>query len=182
MNNRRYSLIIAMGVFIAVSGNIRPEQSFAKPDLQEAQVIKVHDGDTVTLQIKNIFHKTRLIGIDAPEMNQRPWGRRAKEYLIDIMNHTDWTVFVETDVITHDKYGRLLAYLWSKQKELVNEKMILEGNAQLFTIPPNVRYVSTFTNAEQRARQEKKGIWGEKGLKESPAEYRKKHPRKERGF
>jgi micrococcal nuclease len=142
-------------------------------------VIKVHDGDTVTLMVNGKMRETRLIGIDAPEMNQRPWGRQAKEHLIDIMNHTDWLVTVETDEVKQDKYGRGLVYLWTNNNELINERMVLDGYAVLFTIKPNVRYRDRFSRAEKLARREMKGIWGPNGLKESPAKYREKHPRKQ---
>ena len=121
-------------------------------------MVKVHDGDTVTLMLDGRMRKTRLIGIDAPEMNQRPWGRQAKEHLIDVMNHTDWLVTMETDEVKIDKYGRTLVYLWTNSNELVNERMVLDGYAVLFTIKPNVRYRDKFARAEQRARQELKGI------------------------
>jgi micrococcal nuclease len=143
------------------------------------RVIKVHDGDTATLMVNGRMRKTRLIGIDAPEMNQRPWGRKAKEHLIDIMNHTDWLVTVETDEVSQDKYGRVLAYVWTNNNELINERMVRDGYAVLFTIKPNVRYRAAFSNAEKLARQEMKGIWGPKGLKEAPVKYREKHPRKQ---
>jgi micrococcal nuclease len=139
----------------------------------------VHDGDTVTLMIDGRMRKTRLIGIDAPEMNQRPWGRRAKEHLIDILNHTDWMVTMETDAVLTDKYDRSLVYLWTNTNELINERMVLDGFAVLFTIKPNVRYRDRFSRAEKLARQEKKEIWGPNGLKESPVKYREKHPRKQ---
>jgi len=177
LNNIPYKTILFV-LFTAMFG-LFSGQSLAKPIVQEAQVIKVHDGDTVTLRLNGKFLKTRLIGIDAPEMMQRPWGKKAKEHLIDLLNHTDWTVLVETDVVKRDKYNRLLAYLWTKQKELINEKMVLNGYAVLFTIPPNVKFVDRFTRAEQQARQAKKGIWGPKGLKEKPLKYRELHPRKE---
>ncbi len=155
------------------------DQSYAAQKAFEARVIKVHDGDTVTLKINGRMRKTRLIGIDAPEMNQRPCGRQAKEHLIDIMNHTDWLVTVETDEVTQDKYGRSLVYLWTKNNELINERMVLDGYAVIFTIKPNSRYRDRFSHAEQLARQEMKGIWGPKGLKEAPVKYREKHPRKQ---
>lgn len=155
------------------------ERSFAAQKTAETRVVNVHDGDTVTLMIDGRMRKTRLIGIDAPEMNQRPWGRQAKEHLIDIMNHTNRLVNVETDEIKIDKYGRSLVYLWTNTNELINERMVLDGYAVLFTIKPNVRYRDKFSHAEQRARQEMKGIWGPKGLKEAPVKYREKHPRKQ---
>ena len=144
---------------------------------QEAHVIEVNDGDTVTLRMNGNIYRTRLIGIDAPEMGQRPWGRRAREHLRGIIKEAGWMVYVETDVVKHDKYDRLLVYLRTKQDAIINERILLDGHAILFTIPPNVRYVAEFTRAEESARSEKKGIWGANGLKEKPFIYRKKHPR-----
>jgi micrococcal nuclease len=155
------------------------DRSFAAQTSSTAAVIKVHDGDTVTLMINGKMRKARLIGIDAPEMNQRPWGRQAKDHLIDILNHSDWMVTMENDEVTHDKFGRSLVYLWTKDNELINERMVLDGYAVLFTIKPNVRYRDRFSRAEKLARREMKGIWGPNGLKESPAKYREKHPRKQ---
>ncbi len=153
-------------------------QAFSNSPELKVHVIKVHDGDTVTLMINGRMRKTRLIGIDAPEMNQRPWGRQAKEHMIDILNHSDWTVTMETDVVTTDKYGRTLVYLWTKNKEFINEQMIRDGYAVLFTINPNNKYADRFKMAEQYARGGKIGIWGPNGLKEKPIAYRIKHPRK----
>ncbi len=43
------------------------------------RVEKIYDGDTIAAFVDGQFQKIRLIGIDAPEMEQRPWGRKAKE-------------------------------------------------------------------------------------------------------
>jgi len=171
--------LAAFMVLLTASSLLWHCQAFSNSPELKVHVIKVHDGDTVTLMINGRMRKTRLIGIDAPEMNQRPWGRQAKEHLIDIMNHTDWIVTMETDAVTTDKYGRSLVFLWTNNNELINERMVLDGYAVLFTIRPNVRYKDNFTRAEQRARQERKGIWGVNGLKEAPVKYREKHPRKQ---
>jgi len=143
-----------------------------------AHVHKVHDGDTVTIRLNGKKYRTRLIGIYAPEMGQRPWGSRARQHLIKIMRQTNWTVIVETDEERIDKYGRLLAYLWTKKNTMINEKMVADGFAVMLTIAPNVKYAENLSRAEQTARAAKKGIWGANGLKESPAEYKKAHPRK----
>jgi micrococcal nuclease len=178
ISRRTYPTIVFVIIaFCLCSFGIDP--SFAAQGSPEARVIKVHDGDTVTLVINGKKRKARLIGIDAPEMNQRPWGRRAKEHLIDIMKRTHWIVTVETDEVMHDKYGRSLVYLWTKKNAFVNERMVLDGYAVLFTIKPNVKYRDRLSRAEELAREEKIGIWGPKGLKEAPVKYRKKHPRKQ---
>ena len=82
----------------------------------------------------------------------------------------------------HDKYDRLLAYLWTKQNELINERMVRDGYAVLFTLSPNVKYADRLAQAESRARNEMKGIWGPKGLRENPFKYQERQPRKEYGF
>ncbi|HEX9020700.1 MAG TPA: thermonuclease family protein [Nitrospirota bacterium] len=177
MIRKNLSIFIALvftGGLLIFPGH-RP--SSAEPALHGARVLEVNDGDTVTLRFNWRNYRTRLIGIDAPELDQAPWGRKAKDRLIELMNQTEWYVIVETDVEKRDKYGRLLAYLWTKRRELINERMILDGQAVLFTIPPNIKYVEKFTRAERRARQEKKGIWGPDGLKERPEDYRRQHPR-----
>lgn len=44
---------------------------------------------------------------------------------------------------------------------MLNEVLLQEGLAQLFTVPPNVRHVDRFLAAQRQAREAKKGIWSE---------------------
>ena len=39
-----------------------------------------------------------------------------------------------------DRYGRLLAYVWLPDGRMLNVEIMLEGYAQVLTVPPNVRY------------------------------------------
>lgn len=126
----------------------------------------VHDGDTVSISIKSLFgivigtEKVRLIGIDAPEIKQEPWGRRAKKHLKKLINESGGSVYLEYDLDRRDKYGRILAYLWDKKGRMINEKMVEDGYATVLTIPPNVKYVKRFIEAQQMARKNKAGMWG----------------------
>lgn len=151
--------------------------ALAAPKLTEARVLKVHDGDTLTVVLEGREYRTRLVGIDAPEMGQGAWGKNAKKHLIKIMKQNNWKVHVETDVVKLDKYNRLLAYLWTRDHELINEQMVRDGYAALFTIQPNSKYVDRFKKAQRIARENRAGIWGPDGLKETPLDYKKKHPR-----
>jgi micrococcal nuclease len=153
------------------------ENSFSTPAQQTAQVITVHDGDTVTLRMDGKRYRTRLIGMDAPEMGQEPWGRKAKDHLRELLKASGGKVLVETDITVYDKYDRLLAYLWLDDKRMVNELMVKDGYAVLFTIQPNSRYADRFRKAQRLARENKVNIWGPNGLTERPIEYKKKHPR-----
>lgn len=141
------------------------------------KVTKVHDGDTVSVIINNNEERVRLIGIDAPEMGQGQWGRKAKRKLQEIIRKSDKTVRIELDVDERDKYGRVLAYLWTKDMNMINVELVKSGYALLYTIPPNVRYVERLKRAQEIASSKGIGIWSERGLNERPSDYRKIHPR-----
>lgn len=166
-------LLIFLAVFLCPLHN-----SPAAPPLNEARVIAVNDGDTVTILMNGKRYRTRLIGIDAPEMGQEPWGRNARRHLRKMLKDSGWRVLVETDIEQFDKYNRLLVYLWTGNHTMVNEQMLLDGHAVLFTFPPNSKYADRFRKAQRSARDGKKGLWGPEGLEEHPREYKKKHPRK----
>ena len=141
------------------------------------RVVRVHDGDTVSVLIGKRRERVRLIGMDAPELGQRPWGAKAKRRLEEMLNDAGRTVTMELDVDRRDKYGRLLAYLWTSDRRLINLEMVKDGYAVLFTYPPNVRHVNALRKAQRLARDRRLGIWGPNGLKELPEIYRRRHPR-----
>ena len=142
------------------------------------QVKKIYDGDTIGAVLDGRFEKIRLIGIDAPEMDQRPWGRKAKECLESLLAAVNSRISLEYDIERRDKYGRILGYIWLQDGRMLNEEMLKKGFAVLFTCPPNVKYVMRFRAAQERARDNKIGIWGENGLQERPYDYRKEHPQR----
>jgi micrococcal nuclease len=170
-------LLIFMLLFIAPVVHALPGNSYV--------VTNVHDGDTVSIKVRSFagfplrIERLRLIGIDAPELKQETWGRRAKRHLKKLISESDWVVNVEFDVELRDKYGRLLGYLWNRHRGvMINEKMVEDGYAVLFTFPPNVRYENRFAEAEKKARAKGLGIWEQGGLKQSPSEWRKQNPSK----
>ncbi len=177
---RTINLISVLFFLIAASLYLLHEKYF--PFKQQEMdkfisVIAVHDGDTVSVILDNRKEKVRLIGIDAPEIGQKPWGEKAKKYLEALLNSSGWKVKPEFDVDKRDKYGRILAYLWTTNGEMVNLLMVKTGYAMLFTFPPNVKYVTELKSAQREARDRGLGIWAEKGLKERPGDYRREHPR-----
>jgi micrococcal nuclease len=143
-----------------------------------ARVEKIYDGDTIAAFVDGHFQKIRLIGIDAPEMDQRPWGSKAKECLEALMKASASKVSLEYDVERRDKYGRILAYIWTHDGKIMNEEILRKGCAVLFTVPPNVKYIGRLRAAQKKARDLKAGLWAGNGLQESPYEFRKEHPRR----
>jgi len=136
----------------------------------ECIVERVIDGDTFICS----GQKVRLIGVDAPESryNQRvekqrsfgdretviSLGKEAKRFVEGILKK-GMKVRLEFDVQTHDKYGRLLAYVWLPSGEMLNEVILREGYAMLLTVPPNVKYQDRLQRAFREARERERGLW-----------------------
>lgn len=169
-------IFIIVAVFYLINENKSPTAEKTTGSL--VSVTSISDGDTVTLKIGKREEKVRLIGIDAPELAQKPWGDKSKEFLQSIISSSGWKVSIEYDIERRDKYGRLLAYLRTPNGNLINREILENGYAMLFTVPPNVKYVNELTTAQYEARKKKLGIWSsDKGLKQKPVDYRRAHPR-----
>jgi len=133
-------------------------------DYSQIFVSEVIDGDTIKLSNGRLL---RYIGLDTPEVRTKrgsqfvydpqPFSLEAKEYNRKLVEGR--AVRIEFDLEKQDKYGRLLGYCFIGDT-FVNEKLIQEGLAVLYTYPPNVKYVDKFVNSQSKARLEKRGLWG----------------------
>jgi micrococcal nuclease len=119
----------------------------------------------------NLISQVRLIGIEAPDLRQRPWGEESKTSLESLIG--DQPVTLEFDVEAKDKIGRTLAYIW-RDKVLLNEQMVRNGNALFIARSPNHKYDLKLERAQQWARLIGKGIWNpDKPMRVSPGEFRR---------
>lgn len=131
-------------------------------------VERIADGDTFSCRDGR---KVRLIGIDTPELAQGESGRLARAAL-GRLAPPGTSLRLERDVASHDRYGRELAHVWNGAR-LVNEVLVLEGWAMLYTVPPNVKYAERLERAQKRARAAGVGLWGSGGFACAPAAYRR---------
>jgi micrococcal nuclease len=138
----------------------------------EVTVTRVVDGDTIHVQMPDgTTEKVRFIGVNTPESTTRhePYGEEASAYAKRRLPK-GLTVWLEVDVALRDKYGRMLAYVWLERPsslspqeiraKMFNAELLIEGYAQLMTIPPDVRYVDVFTPLQAEARSAARGLWG----------------------
>jgi micrococcal nuclease len=102
-----------------------------------ATVLRVVDGDTVDLDLDlgcRVYRteRIRLRGIDAPEARgpkASPEGAAAHAHLASILT-VGRQVLVKTHRDLDDKYGRLLADIWTEGADAsVSERMLGAGHA-----------------------------------------------------
>jgi endonuclease YncB( thermonuclease family) len=145
------------------------------PGLALAQTISgsasAADGDSLTIGSQ----RTRLFGIDAPELDQtcvtqdQTWkcGEQARTTLAGLIGDER----IDCRVLGTDQYGRILARCSTQFLEL-NEAMVELGWAIAYT-----QYSSDYKDTETRARQRRSGIWN--SVFAVPAEHRKAQSPKE---
>ncbi len=114
------------------------------------RVIKVTDGDTIKVQLTSGPINVRFDSIDAPESHQ-PHGAQAKAALAKLVADRD----VELDVITQDRYERLVAVVYVGGVN-VNEQLVKDGHAWAYREYLKNRDYCTW---EDNARTAKRGVW-----------------------
>jgi micrococcal nuclease len=122
------------------------------------------DGDTIELVNGK---KVRYTGIDTPETRKRvgrDWVEDPEEYAISAKNFNEELVAannvrLEFDESAKDKYGRWLAYVYTDNGMMANEELLREGLATVYTFPPNTKYYKRFLEAQEEAKNNKRGMW-----------------------
>lgn len=125
-------------------------------------VSHVVDGDTIDVLIAGKTTRIRFIGMDTPETvdPRKPvqcFGKEAKQYNKELVEGKK--VRLEKDISETDKYHRLLRYVYLTDGTMVNQKLVADGYARVYTYPPDVHFSSLFLKAEQSARQANLGLW-----------------------
>jgi micrococcal nuclease len=131
-------------------------------------ISRISDGDSFRCADGR---RVRLIGVDSPESQQQPFGQKARAALLKLLP-VGSTPRLEHDVSPADQYGRILAYVWNGPI-LVNEAMVRNGWAVLYTVPPNVRYADRLRRAQAEARAENTGLWSQHGFDCLPSDFRR---------
>lgn len=136
-------------------------------NVSSAKVLRIVDGDTVEVLIDSEAIKVRVIGIDTPEtVDPRKtvecFGMEASnkaEELLKVGNE----IFLEADSSQGDKdrYSRLLRYIWINEDLDFGRTMIEEGYAYEYTYKLPYKYQTIYKNAQNKAEEEKKGLWAE---------------------
>lgn len=128
------------------------------------RIVGVVDGDTVVLADGR---EVRMIGIQAPKL---PLGRKgfeawplspeARARLVVLSKGKE--ARLRYGGAREDRHGRMLAHIFvsSAQGEVwLQQQMLAEGLARVYTFPDNRSCASELLQAEQKARAAARGIW-----------------------
>jgi micrococcal nuclease len=134
-----------------------------------AQVVRVVSGQTLEAISRGEAFKVRLAGIEAPDIQQQPWGHAAKQQLEATVNGK--TVTLELDG-QPDKFGRQWAYVWQNGK-LLNEQLLKEGYVLWDGRSRDRKYDDRLEKAQAWARIMGRGVWDVKQpMRQTPTEFR----------
>ena len=130
----------------------------------DGKVIKVADGDTITiLTDKRKQIKIRLHGIDAPQKKQA-YGEKSREFLSSLIAGK----IVNIKEKHTDRYGRTVGVVYYNNTD-INKKMVENGYAWAYT-----RYSKDYVSEHNKARASKFGLSQEPNPIE-PSIFRKHH-------
>ncbi len=161
---------LALGTFPAISwafGEARmiPDTSFYFDNFRfdrypYATVVDVVAGDVIVVQIQghNDLRYVKLAGIEALDPTEQPFHQQAIETLRDLILFE--TVKLEGDKFlrNEDATGLLEAYIWLEGHQM-NAVLVRSGLATVIPYSHNIKYDNYFSGLQDRARDERLGIW-----------------------
>lgn len=135
---------------------------------QQATLVKVIDGDTISVSINGKNETVRVIGIDTPEVvdSRKPvecFGKEASE-MAKVLFEDNNTVTLESDPTQgdRDKYQRLLRYVWIEDGATDFGKLMIDsGYAFEYTYNLPYKYQNEYKQTEKEAREAEKGLWAD---------------------
>ncbi len=125
----------------------------AGDSLLSGRVVKVADGDTITVLQDNTQYKIRLYGIDCPE-NGQDFGNVAKK----LTSSLTFDKVVDVVVYDTDRYGRSVGVVFVN-KTNVNEQILSGGLAWVYRKYCKASFCDDWTDLEREAKVSRVGLW-----------------------
>ena len=125
-----------------------------------------YDGDTCTVVCSGSRVTVRLHCIDAPEMDQEPWGKQSRDHLRE---RAPAGAAVELVSVTRDKYKRTVGVLLLDGVNL-NLNQVQGGWAVAY---PKYCAEPVYYQAQEDAEAMRRGVWQDSGTQQRPWDWRK---------
>lgn len=153
-----------------IESGVIGESLLANEDIRKSptyKVLRVVDGDTIHIDYNGKDEKVRFIGLDTPETKdpRKPiqcFGREATAKMTELVENKKVRLEFDRTQGERDKYGRLLAFVYSEDNKNLAYEMIRQGYGNEYTYNSNpYKYQNEFKEAARKAREENKGLWAE---------------------
>jgi micrococcal nuclease len=148
----------------------------ANLNLTSVEVKRVISGQTLEIvePETNELSQVRIMGIDAPDLKQSPWGIAARDKLTTLIQDS---IELESEVMTRDRFNRLITHVWHNGT-LVSEQLLKEGYVLVNTQYPH-KYSQRLMEAREYARLMGYGIWHpQQPMRLTPKQFRSQHTAK----
>lgn len=165
MANRTLRLALALALWC--SSATAQVGSYSNGD-----VVRISDGDTITVNDSGKELKVRLFGIDAPELSQA-YGPEARQHLVELIGDGPVTVFIRAG----DRYGRLVGEVY-RDGLAINREMVRSGFAWWYEAYSS--YDRDLARLQNDARNMQVGLWSD-GDPVAPWEFRRDRSRERFG-
>lgn len=131
-----------------------------------SKVIKVVDGDTVTVETNGVKETIRIIGINTPETvdPRKPvecFGQEASTRAHELLDNQTITLEADPTQGERDKYDRLLRYVFLSNGSDFGKQMISEGYAYEYTYSTPYKYQQDYKTSQSDAESAKRGLWAD---------------------
>lgn len=140
------------GLAIGLGGGYFLGHTDSTPQMEQALVVRVIDGDTVELADGC---RVRYLGIDTPELGE-PYANEAIAKNKQLVEGK--IIELQQGKRDQDEYGRLLRYVYVNGV-FINAELVAQGYATAYIFDPDERYSQVLVQLEQYAKIRERGLW-----------------------
>lgn len=157
---RKAMIVVVVMIASFIYANIEIDKKLEKTD--GIQLVDCVDGDTAKFMVNGKEEKVRFLAIDTPETKHpnKPegyYGKEASEYTCTRLQEANEIVF-EFEKDTHDKYDRMLAWVWI-DGSLLQQELVSQGYAEVKYEKNSYNYIEKLKGLQAHAEEQKLGIW-----------------------
>ncbi|MTT31594.1 nuclease [Terrilactibacillus sp. BCM23-1] len=166
LKNLIFILSMVMIGLLAGCSSLLTDTDNQSADRVSATVIKVVDGDTIHVRINGKDETVRMLLIDTPETHAP--GKSVQMYGPEASQFAEKELPVGSPIqieegvkgYKRDKYDRLLGYIYLKNGDMYNAKVVEKGFARVgYIYPPNTKHLDMLKEKQADAEKAHLGIW-----------------------
>ena len=150
-----FLILVCLGIYSYFQPNLSltGKTAVIEYEPEPATVLRVIDGDTIEVEIDDVNHTVRLLGINTPEKS-RPYYQEAKDFLAKVEGKE---ILILRDWEDEDKYNRKLRYILYDNRNL-NIESVEKGLAMAY-MQEGLRYEKNLIAAQESAMSAKLNLW-----------------------